>query len=51
MKIFTNITRTLADALMHYVCIRLKFRSSVLNDSAPVEEAAVCEESCCPTEG
>ena len=51
MKIIESTKRILGDALMHYVCMRLRFRSSVLNDSPPKQEAVICEPECCPAEG
>ena len=51
MKIVTDVTRLVADMLMHYVCMRLRFRSSVLKDSLPEQEAEICLETCCPAKG
>jgi hypothetical protein len=42
IKVFAQIT----DALMHYVCIRLQFRSQVLQDTPSPQEAALCVEGC-----
>lgn len=37
---------------MHYVCLRLRFRSLVLQGSLPEKEGtAVCMEPCCPAKG
>ncbi len=48
MKIIESMKRVLGDALMHYICMRLRFRSSVLNDSPRQQETVVCEPECCP---
>lgn len=48
MKFIESTKRLLGDVLMHYVCMRLQFRSSVLKDSPPEEKAEVCQPDCRP---
>ncbi|MEX0963103.1 MAG: hypothetical protein WDZ52_03540 [Pseudohongiellaceae bacterium] len=51
MNFFNKTTRLIVDALMHYVCLRLRFRSHVLNDKPYQDELALCTEDCCPAKG
>ena len=49
MKFINNTTQKLSETFMHYVCIRSKFRSTVLKDSLPPQNAELCTASCCPS--
>lgn len=51
MKNLRRIRRTVADAFMHYVCMRLQFRSHILGGSFPLKKAEPCIENCCPAKG
>lgn len=48
MKILNDTTQKLSEAFMHYVCMRLNFRSTVLKDGLPLNRANLCLENCCP---
>lgn len=48
MKFLTKTARLLREAFMHYVCMRLKFRSSVVRASLSQQMTDICLESCCP---
>ena len=48
MKLLNDTVQLLTDALMHYVCIRLQFRSTVLGDSLGQNNTELCLENCCP---
>lgn len=50
MKLLYRYLQKLGDAFMHYVCLRLRFRSLVLQGSLPKKEELPCAESCCPSE-
>ena len=48
MKILNDTVQLLTNALTHYVCMRLQFRSSVLGDSLHQKNTELCLENCCP---
>jgi len=49
MKILSDTTQKLGATFMHYVCIRSKFRSTVLKDSLLQQNVELCTVNCCPS--
>ena len=49
MNILTETTHNLADAFMHYVCIRMQFRSTVLKETGTCNKPDKRFDEFCPT--
>jgi len=48
MNIIADTKQNLTDAIMHYVCMRLQFRSSVLAEQLPASVMDKRYEDFCP---
>ena len=51
MKFLSETKQKIAEAFMHYLCLRLNFRNSVWRDGLPLKANELCMQECCPAKG
>ncbi|MBT5719415.1 MAG: hypothetical protein HN872_13995 [Gammaproteobacteria bacterium] len=51
MKFLSETKQKIAEAFMHYLCLRLNFRNSVWRDGLPLKANELCMQDCCPAKG